>query len=135
MGILPSAIRFYLFKTIIDIHQFVMCVKFALSHQFSRLGQNKNTVCREFIQYLVLHLIGGTKKRKKKTYTKPKRKKHLHKKIELGILNYFKVIESSLIRLRKQCPLCGPGIFMALHSDRYHCGNCRVTINDECACG
>ncbi len=22
------------------------------------------------------------------------------------------------------CPKCGPGIFMAEHKDRYHCGKC-----------
>ena len=30
-------------------------------------------------------------------------------------------------RLRKQCPQCGPGIFMATHFDRVYCGKCATT--------
>jgi ubiquitin-small subunit ribosomal protein S27Ae len=30
-------------------------------------------------------------------------------------------------RLRKQCPQCGPGIFMATHFDRVYCGKCSTT--------
>lgn len=30
-------------------------------------------------------------------------------------------------RLRKQCPQCGPGIFMATHFDRVYCGKCTTT--------
>jgi ribosomal protein S27AE len=31
-------------------------------------------------------------------------------------------------RLRKQCPNCGPGIFMATHFDRVYCGKCASTF-------
>jgi ribosomal protein S27AE len=31
-------------------------------------------------------------------------------------------------RLRKQCPNCGPGIFMATHFDRVYCGKCGATF-------
>jgi small subunit ribosomal protein S27Ae len=27
----------------------------------------------------------------------------------------------------KNCPRCGPGIFLALHKDRVHCGKCNYT--------
>lgn len=31
-------------------------------------------------------------------------------------------------RLRKQCPQCGPGTFMATHFDRVYCGKCSTTF-------
>ncbi len=31
-------------------------------------------------------------------------------------------------RLRKQCPNCGPGTFMATHFDRVYCGKCSTTF-------
>ncbi len=31
-------------------------------------------------------------------------------------------------RLRKQCPNCGPGTFMATHFDRVYCGKCTTTF-------
>ena len=31
-------------------------------------------------------------------------------------------------RLRKQCPQCGPGTFMATHYDRVYCGKCGTTF-------
>lgn len=36
-------------------------------------------------------LLGGAKKRKKKTYTKPKKAKHVQKKIKLRVLKFYKV--------------------------------------------
>jgi ubiquitin-small subunit ribosomal protein S27Ae len=27
----------------------------------------------------------------------------------------------------KNCPRCGPGIFLAVHSDRLYCGKCHYT--------
>jgi small subunit ribosomal protein S27Ae len=73
-------------------------------------------------------LLGGGKKRKKKTYTKPKKQKHKHKKIKLRVLKFYKVDDSGKVsRLRKQCPQCGPGIFMATHFDRVYCGKCATT--------
>lgn len=33
----------------------------------------------------------------------------------------------SLERVRKSCPKCGPGFFMAQHKDRMHCGKCSYT--------
>ena len=35
--------------------------------------------------------------------------------------------DGKLERLRRSCPRCGEGIFMAEHSDRFHCGNCAFT--------
>lgn len=30
-------------------------------------------------------------------------------------------------RLRKECPKCGPGVYMAEHADRNACGKCGYT--------
>jgi len=78
--------------------------------------------------YVSLRLLGGGKKRKKKTYTKPKKQKHKHKKVQLRVLKFYKVDDSGKVqRLRKVCPECGPGIFMATHFNRVYCGKCHMT--------
>ena len=78
--------------------------------------------------YVSLCLLGGAKKRKKKTYTKPKKMKHKHKKVQLRVLKFYKVDDSGKVqRLRKVCPSCGPGIFMATHFNRVYCGKCHLT--------
>jgi len=87
---------------------------------------------KESTLHLVLRLRGGGKKRKKKVYTKPKKIKHKHKKVKLHVLKYYKVDGAGKItRLRKQCPSCGPGIFMASHFDRQYCGHCGLTYMFE----
>merc|ERR1712182_46863 len=80
--------------------------------------------------FLSLGMGGGAKKRKKKTYTKPKKIKHKRKKVKLAVLKFYKVDSSEKVqRLRKECPheLCGPGVFMAMHFNRYYCGKCGLT--------
>ncbi|KAI8990250.1 ribosomal protein S27a-domain-containing protein [Pilobolus umbonatus] len=75
-------------------------------------------------------LLGGGKKRKKKTYTTPKKIKHKRTKVKMAILKYYKVDESGKItRLRRECPspTCGAGVFMAKHKDRQYCGKCHLT--------
>merc|ERR1712194_779744 len=75
--------------------------------------------------FLNLELEGGGKKRKKKTYTKSKRKK-----VKLAVLKFYKVDSNDKVtRLRRECPheLCGPGVFMAMHFNRYYCGKCHLT--------
>merc|ERR1719281_1818659 len=65
-------------------------------------------------------LLGGGKKRKKKTYTK----------VKLAVLKFYKVDgQDKVQRLRRECPHqnCGPGVFMATHFNRYHCGKCSLT--------
>ena len=78
--------------------------------------------------YSLMRLMGGAKKRKKKTYTKPKKQKHKHKVIKLRVLKFYKVDDSGKVqRLRKVCPQCGPGLFMATHFNRVYCGKCHLT--------
>jgi len=70
---------------------------------------------------------GGGKKRKKKTYTKPKKIKHIRKKIKLKTLNYYSVTDGIIKKLRKESPQ-SPGSFMAEHSDRLTCGKTGLTL-------
>ncbi len=45
----------------------------------------------------------------------------------VGKRGLYKVAGEKAQRERKACPKCGPGIFMAVHKDRTHCGNCGYT--------
>lgn len=51
-----------------------------------------------------------------KTKGKPSQK---HKK--------YKIEDGKLVRLGRTCPKCGPGVFLAEHKDRWHCGRCGYT--------
>ena len=91
---------------------------------------------KESTLHLVLSLCGGAKKRKKKTYTKPKKAHHKHKNVKLAVLKFYQVDdEGKVTRSRKDCPneTCGAGVRLAKHKDRYHCGRCSLTfkIGDE----
>ena len=44
------------------------------------------------------------------------------KKIEI-----FKVEGDKITRMRKHCPKCGTGVFLAEHKNRLSCGNCGYT--------
>ena len=79
---------------------------------------------KESTLHLVLRLRGGGKKRKKKTYTKPKKVKHVRKKDKLRVLKFYKVEDDGkVVRLRKYSPAeRAKGCFMAQHPDRYYCG-------------
>jgi len=46
---------------------------------------------KESTLHLVLRLRGGGKKRKKKTYTKPKKIKAVHKTVKLAALKFYQV--------------------------------------------
>lgn len=84
--------------------------------------------------HVLARLLGGGKKRKKKTYTKPKKVKHVHKKVKLAVLKYYKIDKDGKVeRLRRECPepVCGPGVFMAAHTDRMYCGRCQLTLVRE----
>lgn len=36
----------------------------------------------------------------------------------------YQIQGTSLTRQRKSCPKCGPGVYMAEHQNRTHCGKC-----------
>eukprot|EP00485_Elphidium_margaritaceum_P019444 CAMPEP_0202725802 /NCGR_PEP_ID=MMETSP1385-20130828/184288_1 /ASSEMBLY_ACC=CAM_ASM_000861 /TAXON_ID=933848 /ORGANISM="Elphidium margaritaceum" /LENGTH=190 /DNA_ID=CAMNT_0049392007 /DNA_START=99 /DNA_END=672 /DNA_ORIENTATION=- len=86
---------------------------------------------KESTLHLVLRLRGGGKKKKKKSYTTAKKAKHKNKKVSLAILKYYTVDDEGQIkRLRKTCKeeMCGPGVRMANHYDRFYCGKCHLTV-------
>ena len=89
---------------------------------------------KESTLHLVLRLRGGGKKRKKKVYTKPKKAKRKAKdhRVKLATLKYYKIDGAGKVtRLRRVCPSCGPGVFMASHYDRQYCGKCGLTYMFE----
>jgi ribosomal protein S27AE len=94
---------------------------------FSFLFYSKNYLKCFFKIFNFSKLIGGGKKRKKKNYTKPKKIKHLKKKIKLRILNYYSVREGKIQKIRKESPQ-SPGCFMAEHFDRFTCGKTGLTL-------
>ena len=75
---------------------------------------------------LIISLEGGAKGKKKKKEVKKTKKKHVHKKVNLAILKYYKVEGEKVIRLKQMCKVCPPGTFLAEHSDRLYCGRCRT---------
>ena len=52
-------------------------------------------------------------KKKQKTPKKP-----------IKVYIYFKVSGDKVERLKKHCPKCGEGVFLAHHKDRLTCGRC-----------
>ena len=53
----------------------------------------------------------------------------VHYNYELVNLDLKMFLAIEVQRLRKECPHenCGPGVFMATHFNRYHCGKCSLT--------
>lgn len=39
----------------------------------------------------------------------------------------YAVEGEKVVRQRRFCPRCGPGVFLAEHENRYSCGNCGYT--------
>ena len=87
---------------------------------------------------LVGALEGGAKGKKKKKDTKKGKKKHHKKKVKLAVLNYYKVEDDKVVRLKQMCKVCPPGTFIAEHEDRLYCGRCHTVytkVNDAPAKG
>jgi small subunit ribosomal protein S27Ae len=40
---------------------------------------------------------------------------------------FFKIDGDRINRIRKHCPKCGPGMFLADHKNRFSCGKCGYT--------
>lgn len=74
--------------------------------------------------------LRGGKKKKKKSYKTPKKNPHKKKPVKLACLKYYSVDPktNTVTRLRKECPHCGPGTYMANHFGRLHCGRCSYTL-------
>ena len=41
--------------------------------------------------------------------------------------SFYKIEGESAKKMRKSCPKCGAGVFLAEHKDRYSCGKCGYT--------
>jgi small subunit ribosomal protein S27Ae len=80
---------------------------------------------------LIISLEGGAKGKKKKQANKKPKKKHVHKKIKLRVLNYYKVDGDKISRVGRMCDVCPQGTFLADHEDRLYCGRCRTTYTKE----
>jgi ubiquitin-small subunit ribosomal protein S27Ae len=48
-------------------------------------------------------------------------------KRRIEVYKLYKVDGEALTRLRKECPRCGKGYFMAQHGNRLTCGHCGFT--------
>lgn len=42
-------------------------------------------------------------------------------------VSLYEVKEDKVVRTRRTCPECGPGVFLAKHKDRESCGRCGYT--------
>ena len=56
-----------------------------------------------------------------------KERKQAKPKANVQVWKLYKINENSLDRLRKECPRCGKGFFMAEHKERQPCGHCGYT--------
>lgn len=43
------------------------------------------------------------------------------------VWTFYKIENNKLLRLRKFCPRCGAGVYLAQHKDRLSCGRCGFT--------
>jgi small subunit ribosomal protein S27Ae len=63
-----------------------------------------------------------TEEKKPEKKEKPKAPKR-----RIQVYKLYKLDGNKLTRLRKECPRCGKGYFMAQHKARLTCGNCGYT--------
>jgi small subunit ribosomal protein S27Ae len=56
-----------------------------------------------------------------------KERKEKKPKANVQVWKLYKVEGETANRLRKECPRCGKGYFMAEHKDRQSCGHCGFT--------
>ncbi|MBW3023248.1 30S ribosomal protein S27ae [Candidatus Woesearchaeota archaeon] len=63
--------------------------------------------------------MGKQKKIRERRERKPPKKRPAVAQHKL-----YKIEGDKITRLRKVCPKCGPGVFLAEHKDRVSCGKC-----------
>jgi len=54
--------------------------------------------------------------------------KKIKKKTSPKVWEFYRINGSSLVGLKKDCPRCGKGVFLADHEDRLTCGKCGYTV-------
>ncbi len=69
----------------------------------------------------------GKKVKKKQRIKKRAGKKKKPKSRPYHVWKLYKVENGKIVRLRKSCPICGPGVYLAEHKDRWTCGRCGYT--------
>jgi len=47
--------------------------------------------------------------------------------IQMAKRDYYKLEGDKIVRTKKHCPKCGPGVYLAEHKDRIACGKCGYT--------
>ena len=47
--------------------------------------------------------------------------------IQMAKRDYYKVEGDKIVRTKKHCPKCGPGVYLGEHKDRISCGKCGYT--------
>ena len=56
-----------------------------------------------------------------------KERKEKKPKANVQVWKLYKIEGETAQRLRRECPRCGKGFFMAEHKDRFSCGHCGFT--------
>ena len=46
---------------------------------------------------------------------------------EVAIYKFYNIHENKTTKIKRECPRCGKGVFMAEHRDRFTCGKCGFT--------
>ena len=41
--------------------------------------------------------------------------------------SHYNTKDGKVIKTRRHCPRCGPGVFLADHKTRFYCGRCHYT--------
>lgn len=66
-------------------------------------------------------------KKEKKAVRKGKRQRKGRKHESLKQHKYYKTESGSVTRIKKSCPRCGTGTWLAEHKGRLYCGRCAYT--------
>jgi len=48
-------------------------------------------------------------------------------KTKNSVSKFYKISDDKVERIKRECPRCGKGVFMAEHKDRFTCGKCSYT--------
>lgn len=98
------------------------------SKYFVILVEGKKASPNSFIdknaEITILPKIAGGGRGRRNVKTKEKRQKPPRNKNKGPM---WSVENGKVVRNRKSCPKCGPGVFMADHYDRQSCGKCGYT--------
>ncbi len=71
------------------------------------------------------------KPKEKKVEKKGKRVRTGRKHGKIDSYKFYKVSGDKAERLKKPCPRCGPGTWLAEHKGRLYCGRCHYTIFEK----